>query len=120
MAEKTIIVRMLTSIAGPNFEHHPGEIAEVPETDGRGWIASGAAEAAPKAELERQRALKAEAAAREAGGREAELERQLAEKEAMLAAAVDDLAKRDATIETLNEEIVALKAMLPPSPASAS
>ncbi len=110
---KTIVVRMLTSIAGANFEHHPGDIAEVPEADGKGWIASGAAEAAPKAELERQRALKAEAAAREAGGREAELERQLAEKETMLAAAVTDIAVRDATIETMKEEIAALKAGAP-------
>lgn len=116
---KLITVRMLTSIAGPNFEHHPGEIAEVPESDGLGWIAGGIAEAAPKAELERQKARKAEAAAKEASGEVAVLQDDLARKDAIIDQAAADLAARQADIEALKAKIAALEAASGPSSAPA-
>jgi chromosome segregation ATPase len=112
MGEKLMVVRMLTSIAGPNFEHHPGELAEVPEIQGRGWISGGVAEAAPKAELERQRREKAEAAAKEAGGEVAALEAEIAKREQVLADAASrigaleaEIAQRDVAIADLGKRI---------------
>ena len=123
MAEKLIPIRVLVSMAGASFDYQPNDLVEVPEAEAKGWIGSGLAETVPKAEVERQRAAKAEAAAREAGGEIGALQEQLIQKDAIIEKAAEDIASRDKEIEALKAEIETLKsaaaAAAAPAPAEA-